>query len=249
VRNGMGRLYDRFTPEERFRLVVEAISREDEQEVKRLAGGCPRKTYTMNELAYLDRVTASSKITTMVCLILAPRLAQLRTIRALREALPHLFDACIYEADLAYLEGHRAGSERAWRATGKMEDPPRWEGRREDESGDPAVEGDPRKRVSPLQQMVRGSIGRLEGLERDIVGEARTVWEAFARFCHDELGVEPEGLVKAWVGPLMPDLEQLTNVRMEDVSGGDGRGLVDPEAVEECAADLARVWRDMVRDI
>jgi hypothetical protein len=39
-KNGLGKLYDRLTPEERFKLDVEATARGDEAESKRLVDTC-----------------------------------------------------------------------------------------------------------------------------------------------------------------------------------------------------------------
>ena len=40
----LGKLYDRFEPEERFRLTPEARARGDEKEAERLSESCPRRT-------------------------------------------------------------------------------------------------------------------------------------------------------------------------------------------------------------
>lgn len=50
------RLYDRLTPDERMRAVVEALARKDEQELDRLNGTCPRKTYVCDDWAYHGRL-------------------------------------------------------------------------------------------------------------------------------------------------------------------------------------------------
>ena len=41
TKKGLGRLYDRLTPEERFRLDVLALARGDEEESERLTATCP----------------------------------------------------------------------------------------------------------------------------------------------------------------------------------------------------------------
>ena len=51
-KNGLGKLYDRLTPEERFRLVVEAEVRGDEGESRRLVQSAPRYTYEEADPAY-----------------------------------------------------------------------------------------------------------------------------------------------------------------------------------------------------
>ena len=77
-KDGLAKFYDRLTPEERFKLFIEAIARGDETECRNLVKSCPRVVYEMNDMAYEDLVRASEKITTLVCLDLAPRLIKLR---------------------------------------------------------------------------------------------------------------------------------------------------------------------------
>ncbi len=64
-RDRLGKLYDRFDPEERFRLTLEALARGDEREAKRLSESCPLRTYMIKDLAYCDRLRASRQITTI----------------------------------------------------------------------------------------------------------------------------------------------------------------------------------------
>jgi hypothetical protein len=52
-KNGLHRHYDRLTPEERFRLDVLAMAREDSRESERLVSSCPRVSYTMNEMGFV----------------------------------------------------------------------------------------------------------------------------------------------------------------------------------------------------
>jgi hypothetical protein len=48
-KKGLGRLYDRFTLEERFRLNVLALVHADEEESERFIAAYPRRDYTMCE--------------------------------------------------------------------------------------------------------------------------------------------------------------------------------------------------------
>jgi hypothetical protein len=48
-KKGLSRLYDKLSPEERFRLDVLALARGDEEESERLTASCPRRGYTMND--------------------------------------------------------------------------------------------------------------------------------------------------------------------------------------------------------
>ena len=58
-KKGLGRLYDRLTPEERFRLDVLALARGDEEESERLTPTCPRRGYTMNDWEFVGRWEAA----------------------------------------------------------------------------------------------------------------------------------------------------------------------------------------------
>ena len=55
-KDGLKKLYDRLTPEERFNLLIEAVARGDEVECRNLVESCPRLTYEMNDMAYEDLV-------------------------------------------------------------------------------------------------------------------------------------------------------------------------------------------------
>src|ERR687890_581736 len=102
----LGKFYDRFDPDERFRLALEAMARGDEEEIERLRDTCPRVRYTAIDIAYSDRISGSLKMTMLICQLLAPSLTELRMLAALREVLSHTFDYCINTARLAYVSGH-----------------------------------------------------------------------------------------------------------------------------------------------
>ena len=103
------KFYDRLTPEERFRLYIEAIARGDREEWRNLEKSCPRLVCEMNDKAYEDWVRASEEITLAVCLNLAPRVATLKMLMALSDALPGLQNSCLYDAHMVYLRGYAAG--------------------------------------------------------------------------------------------------------------------------------------------
>ena len=83
----LGEFYDRFDPDERFRLVLEAAARGDEEEIERLRDTCPRVKYTAIDIAYSDRISGSLKMTMLLCQLLAPSLTELRMLAAFREVL------------------------------------------------------------------------------------------------------------------------------------------------------------------
>ncbi len=81
-KDGLGKLYDRLTPEERFRLVIEAETRGDEEESGRLVRSAPRYTYTEADSAYTRLVRASHDVTWAICLDLVPSLTRMRMVVA-----------------------------------------------------------------------------------------------------------------------------------------------------------------------
>ena len=207
-KKGLGKLYDRFTPDERFRLDLEAMTRGDEEESRRLVDSCPRKSYTMTDIAFTDRWLASEVLTLTMCIDLAQHLSKLRMIIAFREALPLTYNACENQAILAYLDGYEAGARRAWEDAGMEGDPPRWRNGEEEEE-DPALE----KALDAISDRIQGMsatfMGLLEAdLERHFVEEAKTIWEAFGLFCREELEVEPEKLAAVWMGPALDEIKE-----------------------------------------
>src|SRR5215207_5205134 len=240
-KSGLVKLNDRFTADERFRLVVEALALEDEEEAERLADSCPRETYRMLELAYTDRCRASMMVTMGLCLDLAPLLVMLRTIEIFREALPPIYNICEDEAVIAYVHGHKAGSRHAWEAADKRGDPPGWkeweQGSEEDE--DLVMEEELNRITTRLQEFRTRFVGLLEELEHYFIKEGHTTWEAFSNFCKQELGLEPEKLLKVWFEPMLPEIEKLGTRRDPPE--------VDPKELQEYEAAFKQLWTDMAR--
>ncbi len=58
----LGKLYDRLTPEERFRLDVLATARGDSEESRLLTTTCPRQSYVMNEWGFSARWHAAREL-------------------------------------------------------------------------------------------------------------------------------------------------------------------------------------------
>jgi hypothetical protein len=238
-KKGVGKLYDRFTPEERFRLDLEAITRGDGEESKRLVDSCPRKSYTMSDIAFTDRWRVSELITLTVCIDLAQHLSKLRIVIAFREALPQTYSACENQAILAYLDGHEAGARRAWEDARMEGDLPRWRNGDEEEE-DPALE----KALEAISDRIQGMSARFMGLleadlERHFAKEAKTVWEAFGLFCREELEVEPEKLAAVWMGPALDEIKEHEE-RLESAE-------TDAERVEEYRQVLLGAWKKLVR--
>ena len=228
-RDGLAKLYDRLTPEERFRLYIEAIARGDEEEWRNLEKSCPRLVYEMNDQAYEDRVRASEEVTLAVCLDLAPRVAKLKMLMAFSDALPGLQNICLCEAHMAYLRGYAAGIKRNQRSAKVGDDLPDVESPKTGRDLD-KITTDLAKGWSPFTDL-------LETLQQDVLKDVRGMWEAFSGFSRGELGIEPEKLMKAWLEPMWPEIEELVSVSDYPV--------VNKKRVEEHALGLRQLWRKL----
>ena len=238
----LGEFYDRFDPDERFRLVLEAAARKDEEDIERLRDTCPRAEYTANDIAYSDRISGSLKMTMMLCQLLAPSLTELRTLAAFREVLSYAFDHCINTARLAYIRGHERGVSRTWKAAGKKGDPPiRLRKEEAQEEDDPVMEaelGDLHLITGHLRKAIAGFLlNELEGQERRTVSEVLTIWEAFTTFCNEQLQLEPETLLQAWFEPMLHEIEELENLPEPPE--------VDVKELQEYEAAFKQAWREM----
>jgi hypothetical protein len=242
----LGKLYDRFDPEERFRLTLEALARGDEQEAKRLSGSCPLRTYTMKDVAYSDRLHASRQITTIVYLALARILAGLQLIEFFQKTQPYVRRMWQEQVDCAYFEGHRAGSRHAWRVAGMEGLPPGWEADEEEaeKNTDPAMEVDLKEVEAHVEETAGFAPEVLEELERELVEEARTVWEAFAGFCEEELGVGPETLLEAHFGTMLGQAEELKALASKPDAPGP-----NPALLNEHREAMSGAWTSLMRSV
>jgi hypothetical protein len=237
-RKGLDKLYDRLTPEERFRLDVEATARGDEEESRRLTEGCPRHSYTLNDIGFSWRWEAARNLTIVMLLDLNQQVSKLRMIDALRSVLPYNTALAQNDAYLAYSDGRKAGSRHAWKKAGMKGEPPGWEEVEEEagENGELAMEEDLQAieaRVEKSANLIPELLGRLE---RQVAGETLPIWEAFVRFCEEEMRLEPEKVLGAIFEPA------LENVRwLEDLA--EGLDLEpEHETVEEYRAILTQAW-------
>jgi hypothetical protein len=236
-KKGLGRLYHRLSPEERFRLDVLALARGDEEESERLTATCPRRDYTMNDWGFVGRWEAARELALLAYVDVVRRLDKIKMIDAFRSLFPYL--STIWEDDVheAYFDGHMAGSRHAWNRSGKAGEPPGWEADEEEaeRNADPTIDEDLKKwtgegRYARLE-------GKLEEMERELVGEALTAWLGFAHFCEQEIGLEAKDLVEALARPFSEgarDLEELS--ARHDVEA-------DAQDVEEYLALMTEAWR------
>src|SRR5215213_3097294 len=89
-KKGLGRYYDRLTPEERFRLDVLALSCRDEEESERLTATCPRRGYTMNDWGFVGRWEAARELAMLAYVDVVRRLDKIKMIGAFRDLFPYL---------------------------------------------------------------------------------------------------------------------------------------------------------------
>jgi hypothetical protein len=243
MKKGLTSMYDRLTAEERFRLVVEAFAREDQREAERLSTTCPRKAYEMNDLDFTSRLRASDLIVSQVYAELMEVLSTLRAIEAYREAV-ETYEALLFssleqateEAALSFHQGWDAGCDHAWQVAGKHGPFP-W-----NDNGnlnERAKEMAKRIRAESRSEASDGSRqDTLEKVSEELKVRARTIWEAFSRFCHEQTGLEPETVLAAYYPPALGLPEELG----EAVESAQ----VDPTLLEDYEAMLVRTWRELV---
>ena len=246
MKRGLARsVYDRLTAEERFQLVVEALAREDEPEVERLANTCPRIVYEMNDLAFGERFRASQMISSYVCAELMKVLGKVQAIEAYqeavetyREALFSSLDRAAQEAALRYHQGWDAGCNHAWQTSGKHGPFP-W--------NDNANLNERAKEMA--KSIKAGSRSEASGgsgqdmskeVSEALSVRAQTIWEAFSRFCREQTGLEPETVLRACFPPALRLTKELKDV-VSSVQA-------EPASLEDYEAMLVRTWGELVGD-
>ncbi len=244
--NRLGKLYDRLTPEERFKLSVEAHTRGDERESRRLVDSCPIRNYTMTEWAFSGRWQTATEIVLAVCADLCEHMSRLNMIDALRQTLPYAHTVYQNEAGMAYMSGHEAGSRYAWERAGMGGEPPGWEALEDEEAEgedfDPAAEEAMEALESRIEDVDIMPV-LLEKLERKVAGQAWTVWEAFAGFSRSTLDIEPEKLLQVLFEPALSGVEDLKRRKAELALE------VDNERAAEYEKELCECWEHYLRGV
>jgi hypothetical protein len=238
--NGPGRYYDQLTPEERFRLDVEAMARGDMEESELLTRTCQRETYTMNHRGYTGRWTGTYEITLRMYIAVNNELAKLQMIDAFRGLVPYSQTLSHNIAFDAYFTGHQSGSCHAWNAAGKTGRPPAWgrglEMEPEEDERDPAMERDMEELGETVEKYAEFLPELLDKLERDLATNAFSLWEGFCSFCDECVGVPAEKVIAVVLEPVVDRIENLKSLaeRLE----------LEPNAktVEQIREGLAQSW-------
>jgi hypothetical protein len=237
--NGLGKLYDRLTPEERFRLDVLAMARGDKAESERLTNTCPRRNYIMNDWGFVGRWEAARVLAMLTDMDLAKCLDKIQMIEALRLGFPYL--RTVWEDDTfwAYFDGHEAGSRHAWRRAGKEGDPPGYEDDEDErvEGMDPALEEDVRKWATKVAEVEKPITGALDRVEREMARQGLSVWAAFVGFCEEEMTLDASKLLSALAQPIAQRAQTLEELA--------ARLEVEPDAeeVEGYREIMGQAWR------
>jgi hypothetical protein len=235
-KKGLGRLYDRLTPEERFRLDVLAMARGDEEESERLTATCPRRSYTMNDWGFVGRSEAARELALLAYVDVVRRLDKIKMIAAFRDLFPYLSNIWQDGVHMAYFAGHKAGSHHAWHRSGKTGEPPGWEADEEEaeRNADPTIDEDLEKWEG--EGRYARLAGKLEEMELELVREALSAWSGFAGFCEREMGLKTEKLLEAVARPFAERVREI-----EELSA---RHDVEPdvEGVEEYQAIMTEAW-------
>ena len=243
-KKGLHGHYDRLTPEERFRLDVLATVRGDSRESERLVSSCPRFSYTMNDVGFVERWRSAIEMTLRVYIPLGEQLAKLQMIDAFRVFVPYS-QTLLTDASLgAYYRGHESGSRHAWAYAGKGGAPPAWpedgpDGELVEPEGDeqdPAMEREADELEAVAEQYNKFFPEVLDELERRCVKEAFGIWAGYAAFCEDDMGVAAEKIAAVVLEPVVG--------RIEDMKARAERLGVEAEAelVGQVREGLAEAW-------
>jgi hypothetical protein len=193
--------------------------------------------YTMSDLGFVGRWEVAQELAMCMYVDVMRRLDKIKMIGAFRGLFPYISTIRQDGVHMAYFDGHKAGSCYIWNMCSKAGEPPGWEANEEEaeRNADPAMDEDLRK-LTGEDTYVRFE-GKLEEIERDLVGEALTSWLGFAGFCAREMGLEAKKLLEALARPYaerVRDLEELSARHEVEV---------DAKGVEEYLVIMTEAWR------
>jgi hypothetical protein len=237
--------YDRLDADERFRLDVLAMAREDSRESERLVSSCPRFSYTMNEMGFVERWRSAIEITLRIYIPLGEQLAKLQMVDAFRVFVPYSQTLSSNMVLDASFKGHEAGGRHAWAHAGESGAPPAWpddgpEGdlvEPDEDEQDPAMERDADEVEAVAEEYNKFLPEVLDELERRCVKEAFSIWSGYAAFCEESMGVSAEKLAAVVLAPVVGGIGEM-KARAERLG-------VDPDAglVEQMCEGLVEAWR------
>jgi hypothetical protein len=167
-------------------------------------------------------------------------LSKLQMIDAFRELVPYSLTLSHNIAFDAYFTGHESGSYHAWNAAGKSGRPPAWpepEMEPDEDERDPGMKRDMEELGATVEKYGEFLPELLEKLERELATNALSLWEGFAAFCDESVGVPAEKVVAVVLEPVADRIEDLKDrARSLELEA-------NAETVEEIREGLAENWR------
>ena len=248
-----GKLYEQFEPQERLTLVLQAMARDDEAEVERLGGSCPRATYTMRDAAFVERLELAFGIMTVVCIDLRGLWAKLDMLHWCVETARLLATHHQISGSFAFMDVERFGKQQPQMDYFARKHEPDEQDQADDSAADDEQpdlappepvrasafrEGELARRMMAVEDRMQGMTDEIflafAKAAHDIAQQLVDTWEAFGRFCRERVGVEPETLLDAWGFPVSGDFTAMLK-RYENVKP-------DPAKVEEYFGLICSNW-------
>jgi hypothetical protein len=200
----------------------------------------------MNDRAFVGRWTGAMDLTLRTYIPLEKLLSNLQMIDAFRQLVPYAQALSRSVATETYFIGHHQGCLRAWAEAGEVGRPPAWpeldaekpEGAEED----PAVGRDLEDLDWKLNKYGELLPEIMDRMERELAGDALTLWSGFAAFCAKSMGVAAEKILVATLqeGPGEEAVGRVEGLKYR----AERLGLEhNEESVEEICESLAEAWR------
>jgi hypothetical protein len=208
-------VYRNLPPEERFRLIVQSEAANNDTEVQRLIDTCPKKTYTQRDASVIDRVEQLAALVMAFCLDLAVPLAKLQMLQGQTLLLDYLRQR--EDDELCY----------AW-----------WKGYAYGLGGEAPEDEDVDIPTSSDTMAAKWFLGVNQRLIIALQIKVTEHWTAFARFCQDDLGLEPATVMKSCMAPMLGTVQEAL-AEMEGIEPDAGR-------VGEYQDMLGRLWHRLL---
>ena len=173
-------------------------------------------------------------------------LSKLRMVEAFRRLVPYAQTLSRSVATESYFVGYHLGSLQAWGEAGEGGRPPAWpehdSQRPEGADEDPAIGRDMEDLDWKLNKYGELLPEIMDRMERELAGDALSLWSGFAAFCAESMGVAAEKILAA---TLQEGPGEEAVGRVKELKTLAGRLGLEPNAqsVEEIGEGLLEAWR------
>lgn len=215
------RQYPTLAPDERFRLAVAAVVRDDRGDLARLVDTCPRETWSLTQAAYRERIEALARVLNLAAVTIADLVRGVMVAEALAVSADALWSGIASGYALGYAHGWRACW--AWHGAG----------------GDTPEHADQLRYT--LDQLEPEGEAEAEAQAAALAGQvfkparAAAFLVAFEEWAADATGASAGELVAAFRGEYLAG--RLNTLRAA-AAGVDP----DPEALADWRGGLAELW-------